>query len=137
MNCFALNPLPPKYHVKFFREQIELRVAPCLIDPWNFQMFFLQFKNPGDLCPQPSVTCFDFFQKGIAHRPSPCEQVTSPAELSSIRKKISVNTNPNKNNPKQQKYKKTKKMQNKRKKKRTRKNKDKKVQSQATINNDK
>ena len=41
MNCFALNPFLPKYHMKFFREQIELRMAPCLIDTWNFQMFFV------------------------------------------------------------------------------------------------
>ena len=33
---------------------------------------------------------------GIAHNPSPCEQVTSPTEVSSSRKKASVNTNPNK-----------------------------------------
>ena len=41
MNCFAPNPLPPQQHIKFFCEQIELRVAPCLIDPWNFHMSFL------------------------------------------------------------------------------------------------
>ena len=41
MNSFALNLSPPKYHMKFFREQIELRLAPCLIDPYNFHMFFL------------------------------------------------------------------------------------------------
>ena len=41
MNCFALNLFLPKYHMKFFREQIELRMAPCLIDTWNFQMFFV------------------------------------------------------------------------------------------------
>ena len=30
MNCFALNPSPhppPKHHMTFFREKIELRVA--------------------------------------------------------------------------------------------------------------
>ena len=31
---------------------------------------------------------------GIAHSPSPCEQVASPVELSSSRKKVSVNANP-------------------------------------------
>ena len=53
----------------FFREQIELQVAPCLIDPWNFHMFFLKFNIPGNLCPPPSVTCLDFSGSGtgIAH----------------------------------------------------------------------
>ena len=41
MNCFAPNSLLPKHHMKFFCEQIKLRVAPCLIDPWNFHMLFL------------------------------------------------------------------------------------------------
>ena len=43
MNCFALKPLPPEIsYMKFFREQIELQVAPCyLIDPRNFHIFFL------------------------------------------------------------------------------------------------
>ena len=41
MNCIAPNPLPLKHPMKFFCEQIELRVAPCLIDPWNFHMSFL------------------------------------------------------------------------------------------------
>ena len=40
MNCFAPKPLPSKQHMRFFLEQIELSVARCLIDPWNFHMFF-------------------------------------------------------------------------------------------------
>ena len=39
-NCFALNSLSPKHHMKFFREQIEFWLAPCLIDPWSFHLFF-------------------------------------------------------------------------------------------------
>ena len=41
MNCFASNPLPPKHQMKFFCEQMKLRVAHCLSDPWNFRMVFL------------------------------------------------------------------------------------------------
>ena len=41
MNCFAPNSLPPKYHMEFFCEQIKLQVAPSLLDPWNFPIFFL------------------------------------------------------------------------------------------------
>ena len=40
MNCFAPNPLTPKYHMKFC-EQIKLGVAPSLLDTWSFHMFFL------------------------------------------------------------------------------------------------
>ena len=34
MNCFALNPLPPKCHMVFFHEQIKLRVAPNCLFPF-------------------------------------------------------------------------------------------------------
>ena len=52
---------------------------------------------------------------GIAHSPSPCEQVTSPAEQAFLfyEKKVSVNINPNKKNPKQKKIKKKKKKKKK------------------------
>ena len=41
MNCFPLNPLPPKHQMNFFHEQIRLRVAPHQ----NFQMVFLSLSN--------------------------------------------------------------------------------------------
>ena len=69
---------------------------------------------------------------GIAHSPSPCEQVTSPAEQAFLfyEKKVSVNINPNKKNPKQKKIKKKKRNEKKKKKrKRKRKIKDKKANS--------
>ena len=62
MNCFALNPvLPPKHHMKFFCDQTELRVAPYLIDPWDFHMFFFYFNIPGKYMSSTLCHLFGFF----------------------------------------------------------------------------
>ena len=76
MNSLAFNPLPPKHHMKFYCEQIELGVAPCLMTPGISTCSFLIFLK--DLCPQHSTlhNLFGFFLKyPIAHH---LEQVTSP-----------------------------------------------------------
>ena len=79
MNCFAPNPLPPKHHMKFFCEQIKLRVPPCLIDPWNFHMFFLWYEKSMSSTVNPLSLVWIFSE--IAHSLSPSASYQSPAEL--------------------------------------------------------
>ena len=92
MNCFAPNPLSPKYHMKFFCEQIKLRVAPSLIDSWNFHMFFLYYgKSMSSTVNSVSLVWIFPEIEPIAHH---LEQVISP--LLNYEIKASVNTADNK-----------------------------------------
>ena len=62
MNCFALNPLPSKHYIKFFREQIELQVPPPTSLTTGFSTYsFFSLISLENLCSQPSVICLDFF----------------------------------------------------------------------------